>query len=295
MSRRHRRHRARGAHRAPPLVITLASSQFLYSRVSCSSRWSALSLTVSDRLGRPVVARPVRVRRPRRVHDRGAAHRRHPVRVRDPRRRRRGRGRRGRDRSPRAPGEGPLPGGHDARVRDRHPAVAAVASLFLGGTTVAILPPAAPRSVDLRDQRTVLLPVPRGAGGRDRGRDETAQQRDRTLGDRHRDNERSAAAFTIAPARRSSPRSRSRGRSADSRAGSSPGSSCQFGVTSFPVETSISVVTIAVIGGLGSVIGPVLRARGSSVCRPPSATIPTSRCSPAASVCSSCSCTSLAV
>ena len=34
----------------------------------------------------------------------------------------------------------------------------------------------------------------------------------------------------------------------------------QFGVTSFPVETSISVVTIAVIGGVGSVIGPVLGA-----------------------------------
>ena len=109
---------------ALPLVITLASSQFLYSRVLLFAR--SRSRSRADRLGRPAVARPVRVRRPRRVHDRGAAHRRHPLRVRDPRRRHRGRPRRHRDRAPGAPGQGPVPGGHDARVRDRHAAVAAV-------------------------------------------------------------------------------------------------------------------------------------------------------------------------
>ena len=133
-------------------------------------------------------------------------------------------------------------------------------SLFLGGTTVAILPRAHLGPVDLRDQRTyyylclaalvVAIAVVTRLRNSGIGRSVIAT----------RDNERSAAAFTIAPARAKLTAFAISGAICGLAGGLFAGLFVQFGVTSFPVETSISVVTIAVIGGLGSVIGPVLGA-----------------------------------
>ncbi len=133
-------------------------------------------------------------------------------------------------------------------------------SLFLGGTTVAILPRAHLGPIDLRDQRTyyylclaalvVAIAVVTRLRNSGIGRSVVAT----------RDNERSAAAFTIAPARAKLTAFAISGAICGLAGGLFAGLFVQFGVTSFPVETSISVVTIAVIGGLGSVIGPVLGA-----------------------------------
>ncbi len=133
-------------------------------------------------------------------------------------------------------------------------------SLFLGGTTVAILPRAHLGPIDLRDQRTyyylclaalvVAIAVVTRLRNSGIGRSVIAT----------RDNERSAAAFTIAPARAKLTAFAISGAICGLAGGLFAGLFVQFGVTSFPVETSISVVTIAVIGGLGSVIGPVLGA-----------------------------------
>jgi ABC-type branched-subunit amino acid transport system ATPase component/ABC-type branched-subunit amino acid transport system permease subunit len=133
-------------------------------------------------------------------------------------------------------------------------------SLFLGGTTVAILPRAHLGPVDLRDQRTyyylclaalvIAIAVVTRLRNSGIGRSVIAT----------RDNERSAAAFTLAPARAKLTAFAISGAICGLAGGLFAGLFVQFGVTSFPVETSISVVTIAVIGGLGSVVGPVLGA-----------------------------------
>ena len=133
-------------------------------------------------------------------------------------------------------------------------------SLFLGGTTVAILPRAHLGPVDLRDQRTyyylclaalvIAIAVVTRLRNSGIGRSVIAT----------RDNERSAAAFTVVPARAKLTAFAISGAICGLAGGLFAGLFVQFGVTSFPVETSISVVTIAVIGGLGSVIGPVLGA-----------------------------------
>ena len=133
-------------------------------------------------------------------------------------------------------------------------------SLFLGGTTVAILPRAHLGPIDLRDQRTyyylclaalvIAIAVVTRLRNSGIGRSVIAT----------RDNERSAAAFTVAPARAKLTAFAISGAICGLAGGLFAGLFVQFGVTSFPVETSISVVTIAVIGGLGSVIGPVLGA-----------------------------------
>ena len=133
-------------------------------------------------------------------------------------------------------------------------------SLFLGGSTVAILPRAHLGPFDLRHQRTyyylclaallVAIAVVTRLRNSGIGRSLIAT----------RDNERAAAAFTIAPARAKLTAFAISGAICGLAGGLFAGLFVQFGISSFPVETSISVVTIAVIGGLGSVIGPVLGA-----------------------------------
>ena len=145
------------------------------STAGCCSSRSSRSRSRCYRLGRPAVTRPVRVRRPGRVHDRRTAHRRHPLRIRDPRRRGRGGRRRRRHRTPRAAGEGPLPRGDNPRVRDRHATWLLSRSFVPRGHHRRDPAPGAPRSDRPAGPAHLLLPVPRGARDRDRGRRQTAQ------------------------------------------------------------------------------------------------------------------------
>ena len=133
-------------------------------------------------------------------------------------------------------------------------------SLFLGDSTAAFLPRSHLGPIDLRPQRTyyyvclaalvltvVVVSRLRNSGI---GRSLIAT----------RDNERNTAAFTVSPTRAKITAFALSGAICGLAGGLFAGLFVQFGVTSFPVDTSISVVTIAVIGGVGTTIGPVLGA-----------------------------------
>ena len=75
-----------------------------------------------------------------------------------------------------------------------------------------------------------------------------------------RDNQQVGAAFTVSPTRAKLTAFAISGGLCGLAGGLFAGLLIQFGVADFPVETSISVVTIAVIGGLGSIFGPLLGA-----------------------------------
>lgn len=75
-----------------------------------------------------------------------------------------------------------------------------------------------------------------------------------------RDNERAAAAFTISPARAKLLAFAISGGLCGVAGGLLAGLLVRFGIAEFPVDASLSVVTIAVIGGLGTLAGPILGA-----------------------------------
>jgi len=75
-----------------------------------------------------------------------------------------------------------------------------------------------------------------------------------------RDNERAAAALTIAPARAKLLAFAISGGVCGIAGGLLAGLLVRFGIAEFPVDASINAVTIAVIGGLGTLTGPILGA-----------------------------------
>ncbi len=75
-----------------------------------------------------------------------------------------------------------------------------------------------------------------------------------------RENERAAAAFTVSPIRAKLTAFAISGAMCGLAGGLLAGLFVQFDSNSFPVDASIQVVSIAVIGGLGSVAGPLLGA-----------------------------------
>ena len=75
-----------------------------------------------------------------------------------------------------------------------------------------------------------------------------------------RENERAAAAFTVSPIRAKLTAFAISGAMCGLAGGLLAGLFVQFDSNSFPVDASIQVVAIAVIGGLGSVAGPLLGA-----------------------------------
>ncbi len=133
-------------------------------------------------------------------------------------------------------------------------------SVFLGDSTAAILPRSHLGPIDLHPQRTyyylclagLVLTIVVVARLRNSGIGRSLIAT--------RDNERATAAFTVSPTRAKITAFAVSGAICGLAGGLFAGLFVQFGVSSFPVDTSISVVTIAVIGGVGTTIGPVLGA-----------------------------------